>query len=240
VLDEVAQNLGVSIANLASRSILEHEAVGAVIIGARLGASAHIDETLKLFQFSLDEESRGHIKKALEQVEPIAGDSGDEYRKPPFLTASGDLSHHLESFPAPFKVERRPGGRNLALSGTVWEDIAGFSRAVRQGNRIMVSGTTATHRDRVIGGNDPTAQTHFVIDKVEAALISLGGRLEDVVRTRVFVRSLSDWEAVARVHGQRFKTILPANTLVQAQLVGDTYLVEIEAEAIVNRGDTTP
>ena len=74
---------------------------------------------------------------------------------------------------------------------------------------------------------------HFAIDKIEGALQSLGGRLEDVVRTRVFVRHLRDWETVARVHGERFGKILPANTLVQAGLVGDEYLVEIEAEAVV-------
>ncbi len=72
-----------------------------------------------------------------------------------------------------------------------------------------------------------------MIDKIEGALQSLGGRLEDVVRTRVYVRSLADWESVARVHGERFRHVLPANTLVQASLVGDEQLVEMEAEAIV-------
>jgi len=119
------------------------------------------------------------------------------------------------------------------LSGTPWEEMAGFCRAVRRGERILVSGTTSTHRHRAIGGADAAAQLHFVIDKIEGALQSLGGRLEDVVRTRLYVRNLSDWEAVARVHGLRFRDILPANTLVQAQLVGDEYLVEMEAEAVV-------
>jgi enamine deaminase RidA (YjgF/YER057c/UK114 family) len=99
----------------------------------------------------------------------------------------------------------------------------------------LVSGTTSTHRDRAIGGADAAAQLHFVIDKIEGALQSLGGRLEDVVRTRVYVRNLSDWEAVARVHGMRFRDILPANTLIQAGLVGDEYLVEMEAEALTAR-----
>ena len=76
-----------------------------------------------------------------------------------------------------------------------------------------------------------TAQTHFIIDKIEGALQTLGAQLEDVVRTRIYVRNLDDWEPVARVHGQRFANILPANTLVQAELVGNDYLVEIEAEA---------
>jgi enamine deaminase RidA (YjgF/YER057c/UK114 family) len=128
---------------------------------------------------------------------------------------------------------RRQGDRVLCLSGTAWESLAGFSRAVRRGNRIYVSGTTATHGDRAIGGSDPAAQTHFAIDKIEGALQSLGSRLEDVVRTRVFVRNAADWEPVARAHGQRFGGVMPANTLVQAGLVGEEYLVEIEAEAEV-------
>ena len=92
------------------------------------------------------------------------------------------MSHHLESFPAPFAAEKKMMA-HACLSGTPWEEIAGFARAVRQGNRILVSGTTATHKSLLIGGNDPAAQTHFIIDKLEASLKSLGGKLEDVVRT---------------------------------------------------------
>ena len=99
------------------------------------------------------------------------------------------------------------------------------------GAAVLVSGTTATMGDRVIGGSDPAAQAHFVIDKIEGALQSLGATLADVVRTRVYVRDIADWEAVARVHGARFGAIQPANTLVAATLVGEEYLVEIEAEA---------
>ena len=120
-------------------------------------------------------------------------------------------------------------------SGTVWEDIAGFSRAVRVGDQIRVSGTTATHGDRLIGGEDAAAQTHFVIDKIEAAITSLGGVLEDITRTRVFINDVGDWEAVSRAHGERFKDIRPANTLVQSGLIGDGYLVEIEAEATITK-----
>ena len=79
-----------------------------------------------------------------------------------------------------------------------------------------------------------------MIDKIEGALQSLGGRLEDVVRTRVYVQNLPDWEAVARAHGERFRDILPANTLIRAQLIGDEYLVEVEAEAIVDSGTAQP
>jgi enamine deaminase RidA (YjgF/YER057c/UK114 family) len=220
-------------ANVASRYILEQPAVGGVIIGARLGRSGHIEDNLNLFQFSLDETSRAAIDDALAKLRPIPGDCGDEYRKPPFLTAAGDLSDHLESLPPPYTAQQRPDGRITVLSGTPWEEIAGYCRAVRRGERILVSGTTATHCDRLIGGADAAAQAHFVIDKIEGTLHSLGGRLEDVVRTRVYVQDVSDWEAIARAHGKRFGDILPANTLVQAQLVGDEYLVEMEAEALV-------
>lgn len=232
-LQGIARRHGVSIANVASRAILEHPAVGGVILGARLGVSAHVEENRRLFAFALGSDDRAELAAALAALVPIPGDCGDEYRRPPFLTASGDLSHHVEAFPAPYAVRDAGGGRSLALSGTTWEVLAGFSRAVRQGDRILVSGTTATHRDRVIGGTDPAAQAHAVIDKLEGAIESLGGRLEDVVRTRVFVRHLADWEPVARAHGERFGHISPANTLVRAELVGDEYLVEMEAEAVV-------
>jgi enamine deaminase RidA (YjgF/YER057c/UK114 family) len=228
----VATRHGVSVANVASRWVLEQPAVGAVIVGARLGERQHIDDTVRVFSFALTDEDKREIDEARLALAPIPGDCGDEYRTPPFLTASGDLSHHLESFPTPFEV-RAGDGRRRCFSGTVWEPMAGFSRAVRTGNRVLVSGTTATHGTRAIGGNDPAAQAHFVIDKIEASLRSLGARLQDVVRTRVYVRHAGDWEAVARAHGERFAAIQPANTLVVAELIGDEYLVEMEAEAEV-------
>jgi aryl-alcohol dehydrogenase-like predicted oxidoreductase/enamine deaminase RidA (YjgF/YER057c/UK114 family) len=226
----VAQRHGVSIANVASRWVLDQPAVGAIIIGARLGERQHIDDTLRLFTFQLSDEDRRELADARSTLSPIPGDCGDEYRTPPFLTASGDLSHHLESFPAPFAVQAGDG-RARCVSGTVWEPLAGFSRAVRVGRRVLVSGTTATHGQRAIGGTDPAAQAHFVIDKIEGSLRSLGARLQDVVRTRVYVRRTADWEAVARAHGERFGAVQPANTLVVAELIGDEYLVEMEAEA---------
>jgi len=230
-LNEIAQQHNVSIANVASRYILDQPVVGGVIIGARLGKSEHIKENLRLFDLQLSNQDKATIRKTLSHLTPIAGDCGDEYRKPPYLTASGDLSHHVDTIPAPFPTFEGSDGRTKALSGTVWEDMAGFSRAVRKGNRILISGTTATHGDKAIGGNDPAAQTHFVIDKIEGALQSLGGTLEQVVRTRIFVRNVDDWEPVARAHGERFKNIQPANTLVKAEIIGDEYLVEMEAEA---------
>ena len=233
ILSLTAARHGVSMANVASRYILEQPAVGAVIIGARLGESEHIENNLKLLNFALDDEARESIQEAVDDLVPIPGDCGDEYRKPPFLTASGDLSHHLDALPPPYTARTGRDGRTRVLSGTVWEDLAGFSRAVRQDNRIFVSGTTATHGDRLIGGSDPTAQMDFVIDKVEGALQSLDGQLEDIVRTRIFVHDCDDWEPISRVHGRRLGHIQPANTLVGAELIGDGYLVEMEAEAIV-------
>lgn len=230
----VAKRHNVSMSNIASRYMLEQPAVGGVIIGARLGKSEHIEDSAQLFNFTLDENSKAEIQTAINLLNEIPGDCGDEYRKPPFLTASGDLSHHIESIPPPYKSQTGSDGRIKVLSGTIWEDLAGFSRAVKRGNRILISGTTATHGSKSIGGNDPAAQAHFAIDKIEGALQSLGGRLEHVVRTRIFVRNIHDWEPIARAHGERFKDIQPVNTLVKAELVGDEYLVEIEAEAIVD------
>ncbi|MDH3270308.1 MAG: aldo/keto reductase [Gemmatimonadota bacterium] len=233
-VQRTGNRLGVSMANVACRYILDAPAVGGVIVGARLGRSAHIDDTLRMFDFEIDDEGRGDIAEAIAALDPIPGDCGDEYRKPPFLTAAGDLSDHLDDMPGPYPVVDGPGDRQRALSGTVWEDLAGFARAVRKGNRIFVSGTTATHRARLVGGSDAGSQAHFCLDKIEGAIRSLGGTLDDVVRTRIYVASAEAAEAVSRAHGQRLGHIQPANTLVRAGLIGDGYLVEIEAEAVVD------
>jgi enamine deaminase RidA (YjgF/YER057c/UK114 family) len=223
----------VSIANVATRFVMHQPGVAAVIVGARLGERSHLEDNARLMQLSLDEDDRLRLEAAIATLSPIPGDCGDEYRTPPFLTASGDLSHHLDAFPPPYEVRPGPSGTARAVSGTSWEALAGYARAVRCGRRISVSGTTATHGDRVLGGADPAAQTHAVIDRIAGALQSLGGRLDDVVRTRIYVANLAHWEAVARAHGERFRAIQPANTLVEARLVGSEYLVEIEADAEV-------
>ncbi|MEO0421373.1 MAG: aldo/keto reductase, partial [Pseudomonadota bacterium] len=232
---KVAQRHGVSMPVVASRYMLDQRAVGGVIMGARLGAADHVQENLAIFRCTLDAQDHTAIGAALARLDPIPGDCGDEYRKPPFLTAAGDLSDHLNAIPPSMTPQRGADGRVRVFSGTPWEPLAGYCRAVRHGAQITVSGTTATHGDRLIGGADAAAQTHFVIDKIEAAITALGGRLEDVVRTRVLVNDIADWEPVARAHGVRFASICPANTLVEARLVGQGYKVEIEADAAVSR-----
>lgn len=231
VTAQIAKKHAVSMANVACRHVLDFPAVAGVIIGARLGEREHLEDNARLATLRLDADDRRRIGDVLATLQPIPGDCGDEYRRPPFLTASGDLSHHVDAFPAPYAVRRIDETRSICLSGTPWEPLAGYSRAVRIGNRILVSGTTATHGSAAIGGSDPAAQTHFVIDKLEGALISLGGSLEHIVRTRVFVDDMEHWEPIARALGERFGHILPANTMVQAKLIGAGYLVEIEADA---------
>lgn len=120
-------------------------------------------------------------------------------------------------------------------SGTKWEAIAGYSRAVRLGNVVHVSGTTATdEHGNLVGAGDPYTQTMYIIQKIERALKQAGATLQDVVRTRIYVTDISRWEMVARAHGEFFDDIRPANTLVEVSaLVGPEYLVEMEAEAII-------
>lgn len=234
---DIAKKHGVSLSNVASRWVLEHEAVAATIIGARLGESEHRDDNLNVFRFALDAEDHAALDAAFAQTRPIPGDCGDEYRKPPFLTASGDLSHHLDAIPSVYKAEAVPGrpGRWRVSSGSIWEPIAGYSRSVRVGNRVFVSGTTATHgTNRCVAPGDAGAQATYILDKIAASLSPLGAKMDDVVRTRVYLRDGSKWESVSRAHGRVFGEILPANTLIEAgNLIGD-YEVEIELEAVID------
>jgi len=120
-------------------------------------------------------------------------------------------------------------------SRTKWEDIVGYSRAVRIGNIVEVAGTTAVDENgNVVGINDPSEQTNFILSKIEKALTSTGATLKDVARTRMFVTNIADWEKIGRVHGIYFKDIKPVATMVEVKsLINPELLVEIEATAIL-------
>ena len=235
-LDAIAKRHGVSIANVATRWTIGHPAVAAAIVGARLGERDHADDNLAIFSFALDDDDRARIETALASTTPIAGDCGDEYRRPPFLTATGDLSDHLGSMPRAYvatPVDGRPG-RLRVSSGSAFEPIAGYSRAVRIGDRVLVSGTTATNgADEIVCPGDAAAQTTFILDKIAASLAALGAGLDDVVRTRVYLADANHWEPVSRAHGRRFGSVRPANTMLEVGRLIGNYLVEIEAEAVV-------
>ncbi len=233
---EIATKHGVSLSNVASRWVLEHASVAGVIVGARLCENEHRADNARLFSFGLDAEDKGRLEAAFADTNPIPGDCGDEYRQPPFLTASGDLSHHLSEIATTLGVvqDTEIPDRRRAFTGSKWEPIAGYCRAIRDGDRILISGTTATHGvDHTVAPGSAQAQATYILDKIASAVTALGGKPSDILRTRMYVRGEEDIMGASLAHGRFFGRTPPANTTFYVGgLVGD-FRIEIEAEAMV-------
>ncbi len=125
--------------------------------------------------------------------------------------------------------------RKIISSGSKWENIVGYSRAVKVGNNIEVSGTVASDGTNLVGKDDAYLQTKFILKKIESALKEAGATLNDVVRTRIYVKDISRWGEIAKAHQETFGNIKPASTMVEvSSLISQEYLVEIEATAVLD------
>ena len=125
--------------------------------------------------------------------------------------------------------------KKLFSSGTQWENVVGYSRAVKVGNVIEVSGTTAVDGEIIIGKGDVHAQAVFIFQKIEKVLIEAGSSLKDVVRTRMFVTDISKWEQIGKAHAQFFKNIKPSTSMIEvSRLINNELLIEIEVTAIIS------
>ncbi|KAI3334171.1 NADP-dependent oxidoreductase domain-containing protein [Ustulina deusta] len=245
-LSTISHEHDVSIAAVATRYVLDIPAVSAVIVGCRLSAksSKYAERNLEVFSLTLSEDDHALIRKAQRALLDIPGDCGDEYRRPPYLTAAGDLSHHLKDVQNTELRKVIATGKRIEYStGSPWEPIAGYCRAVRTGDNVYISGTTANSPGSVsvpvLGGHSARSQTVAILDIISRAMKALGGTLSDVVRTRIIVRNEADCEEVSRAHGWVFQCegVRPSNILFVANLVGSEYLVEIEAEARLGFND---
>ena len=127
-------------------------------------------------------------------------------------------------------------------SGAVWEDIVGYSRAVKVGNTVEITGTVAVdENNQLVGKGDAYAQTHFILRKIEQVLQNAGSSLEEVVRTRMFVTDISRWEEYGKAHGEFFSAIKPCTSMIEVKgLIGPDYLIEIEATAIIINNPERP
>lgn len=120
-------------------------------------------------------------------------------------------------------------------SGSIWEDKVGYSRAVRINDQVEVTGTVADDQGELVGGNDAYLQTMFVLQKIKGALKECGAELKDVIRTRIYVTDINLWEEIAKAHREYFGEIKPCTTMIEvSRFIGEDYLVEIEASAIIS------
>ena len=133
-------------------------------------------------------------------------------------------------------IDKNMARTNIS-SGTIWEEKVGYSRAVKIDNQIFVSGTTAVdEKNEIIGLNDPYEQTKFILIKIRSALEKAGSSFDDVVRTRMYVTNIDDWEAISKAHGEVFSKIKPASTMVEvSRLIAPELLVEIEVDAVISK-----